>query len=428
MSMNLIDSLGWLGKGYSRGSGKRGAKRQRIVSDLVDRGVKYAENELKHMSRQRRKLWMRPQLYGYGKKIIYPGRGTAMSKHDISGYHLKNEQGGTEDDPDCVYLLAGCTPPRRVAEGMFNAIVKTCAKRIGFNIPDWSNVPNGQPSDYFYLKLYYKDTPAGENKLWQTNIAGNVAWSLIGAQLMDVIMLSMNTGVWEYVELVSIGFEFHRGGIICDEVKVRAGEVKLRVDCLQKLSIQNRTLAKTGTADESNILDVANNPLVGKVYRGYQTAVSVRSQYGTTLGSNPFILVDKQAGIRTIGANDSGISAQLNVKKPQPYKSYVGLSSDQGIRILPGEIKRFACYYHKTISLSGLFLKLKDWFQSGVSSSASFGDINLKFPTVMVALERMLNSRDSEPLVTVGYETNNDIGITAYFVKKMYTNPRTIIG
>jgi hypothetical protein len=116
-----------------------------------------------------------------------------------------------------------------------------------------------------------------------------------------------------------------------------------------KMHVQNQTLA-AGVGDESNSLDVAANPLIGKVYfgRGNELRTS-RVLSSSTVVSG---LADANHGLITF--NQTGMVGDMGFayNRPPGASGFMSVKNCKPLSLAPGQIKTFYTSFKKHISFN----------------------------------------------------------------------------
>ena len=181
--------------------------------------------------------------------------------------------------------------------------------------------------------------------------------------------------------------------------------------------MQNRTLAGgAGTTDQSSMLDIANNPLDGRLYSGLGNGAIPK------FADNSASLVESFFGDR-----ESGIIAAVpdtalgnwtqemydNYRRPPSSGSFQGVKKTCKISLKPGEIRTSFVNYRKNMSVNEYFQRnqqaLYQYTRGGTAAPMHFMG-NFRF----YGFEKRCNTTVDEPDISVGYEMNTHITCAIY--------------
>lgn len=176
-------------------------------------------------------------------------------------------------------------------------------------------------------------------------------------------------------------------------------QLMLNVSCKSSMTVQNRTTAATGTADESNMLDVANNPLRGKVYETSSNGFKIRADFDGN-GYNPLY------GEPTIGliSKDNSLGTEItNQLRSPPYpQAFVGRVKAQSIVLAPGEIRKSYLKSSFRLPFNTMLKKMGPLFQTyGVAGEALQVYIG---KSRMFILDKTMDTGINEPAINLGYD------------------------
>lgn len=348
----------------------------------------------------------------------------AVSYVAKNGYHFRQESGGVVTDANCLYIMQTASGIRPLLEGICCGIWKRIMQKWGKRLSDWNNEITGFVNDEFRAYIYYKLTPnGGISNTAGTAILGNQS-HLNMAQLIGDLIMSVASATDVYFEVTTIRVYWRRvtPDEYIEEMDIDPYRCKILVDAVAKMSVQNRTPAATGAADETNALDVSNNPVHGKLYYGVGTMIAAKSQNSGV--GNTFLSALANNGFSSVGVAAANMPADC--QKPQPYYCYNKLLKDKNIYIQPGDIKTAAVKYKKKLTLQGYIKFLFNFIRSASTLATGSGSAYVGIPCMMIGLERMVDTRTSEPDLQIGYEANVDLKVVAFIDNTYFTTPRIL--
>lgn len=181
-----------------------------------------------------------------------------------------------------------------------------------------------------------------------------------------------------------------------------------------RLAVQNRTIASSAVgADEGNRNDVANNPLVGKMYSGRGTGML----FPVTTGTAPqaTLLSNGDAGLISMLPNGPGTSLGdlERYRRPPTAKPLIHCTRTKGVFLNPGNIKSSIIKNTFHISMSKLLSLLSTSLSYPISDKMYFpmGSCNV------LALQKRCDTRVDEPTISVGWELENNYACYISMVK-----------
>jgi len=348
-----------------------------------------------------------------------------MSKYEKLGYVIEFESGGITSDQEAVYFMHGM-PNQVLLEAVCGGMARKALDKFNFSIKGWNTQQLTQStSDLFQWFLSYKTTPTGPiTTVASAGAAGNqtaLVWAIDLANLFCNIVTSGLT----YVEFTTVRGQWTRsgGGDFLEEWRQETMDIDVHFKLMSNLTLQNRTPAATGVADETSALDVANNPVNVKVFRCSSNQVFPRSQ-DVGVG-NVFLTLDKGTGFATVGASVANVAGGM--KKVPDWHQFTYTYSQTRSTIGPGNMKDDVFYITKVMRLNSFITKMMDFLRTGTTSGGTNNACITRFPSKMIGIDRRLDTRTSEPPVTIGFEVNQKLGcyITC---KKRYVPLRMLAG
>lgn len=324
------------------------------------------------------------------------------------GFVVQWEGGAIVTDASACYLAHG-GPSRVLFEAAMGGVTRKVLKNFGINFRSWNNAAmTGSATDSFTWRVGHKLSPGGAVVVTASVGALGSTTPLNLALDLGNLFCSLVVIDSTYFEPTFIECRWTRTD--ADHVerweKV-ANDIDIHLYFKSVLSMQNRTPAQTGAVDETSMLDVANNPIKGKVFFGKGTCINAKSQSNTP-GGNNFLTIDKDSGVATIGV-DTVVSSTAGLRKVPQFHAFTGAYGSTNIMLAPGEIRDDTLVFRKKMSLPSFIKMMVPWLRTGLSTSTTSSSMEINWPYRMIGLDRKLDTRTAEPPVTVGYEVNNTV-------------------
>jgi len=384
---------------------------------------------------KRRKLrirFPRNRMRGYYKGRFRGPKSRRLNPYDVKGVHYILEQGGSVEDAQASYITVGATPARAFCEAVAGSIWKLFWEKDSNNqIDSWDNAITGTVGDNFGWIISYRTLQDGAVLAVPATITtGNQSHLTCAINLMNAIMNQMAANA--YFELVQIS-AYHRIDQTVDdyvrEARYKADDFSFVFNCKAHLKCQNRTLAATGGADESSMLDVANNPLEGKIYRGTGTINPIKHMAATLGGANASLSQSKDGGFGFLRVALLGAACPNSLTKPPPFSTFQYMRSHKNIRLAPGAIRSEWVSWKSRMTFRGFLKMFLEFLRSGNTLDAATVTPNVvAIPCVAIGMERMLDSRTAEPNIALSYELTHDVQMICRFKKNNFTAPRVVSG
>lgn len=180
------------------------------------------------------------------------------------------------------------------------------------------------------------------------------------------------------------------------------------VDCFfsSHLMTQNRSAA-SGTGDESSMLDVAANPLVGRLYRARGNGFQPRAQNYSGAGTN--FLVSNTTGSIVATVTAAAGSHDNVFLKPPVGSAWANCSHSRGVMFQPGAIRKTSLTYKRSMTFSQFIKLFEDFIEEvDVASISSVRIFNSRMgASLMLGLEKMVKA-GTEPEISLGCELNDE--------------------
>lgn len=327
------------------------------------------------------------------------------------------ERGDVHSDTNAVYVGLCNAPFVEVMKAACRAIIKALVQQHGFSFQDW-NETSGDITDGAIAYRYFTSTGAvnvsQQTITFPTIDFGVSTYDDIANALYTSIVSTFSTDT-NHTFREFILYKASTSPSDADLARIMMSDFTLVYECTGSMKLQNRTLANTSAeADDDDMGNIENNPIHGKIYMcknlsGFEPRVRL-----SEAGYEGFT-ADPSTGIIKTDAASSCTS--LGSKKPVLPAFFRKVDYHKAIKIMPGEIRYFKTVFKRSIKWNTLF---RDYI---IQTNAPTTAMQTKFGnTFMFGLEKMLDTRSSEPSVNVGYETNVTIKCGYKYKKNLFTN------
>lgn len=365
-----------------------------------------------------------------GRKMPKRAKKRAVGGMQRQGYLIEYETGGAISDPQAVYIAHGI-PTRVVLEAVCGGITRKVLRKFGLEIKGWEiGQMTGNFADKFVWNLQKQATQtAGITSLNSATIAGDATAIQLALALADLFMNSVSSSqrFQEFVELrclwtrVPVDVADYR-----EEYRVMLSDLNVSVMCKNTLTMQNRTeavKAQVTETDQTNTLDIAHNPLMGRVYYGKTTQINMKSMNDATV--NDFLAIDRTAGFDVAVAG--GANTTAGVRKLPYWNDLTNVYGSTGTTLKAGEIRDSVLTYSKKYKFARLMQKLLDYLATGNTSVAGSNTTMFYWPARMFGFEKKLDSRTSgQPDIVLAYQINYVLGAAVSISKR--NAPLRVIG
>lgn len=346
----------------------------------------------------------------YGRKFKKPTK-YGVSQYLKFGYVEHVEKGGVTNSNNCVYI--GHTfGAQKMINAVCGAIVRKLAEKAGYSVRAMNDKIQANETvvsavSPLNLNYSYKLTAFG-----QVNVASIVAgadsrWDDLQTQLLNSFYSVVAVGGEDLILLrIWISSKDTAGDIQqVKQANMDLGSLLLDLNFSSKMTMQNRTLARTGGADESNANDIANNPIAGRSYTGRGNGAMMRVA-NNIVATNEAFLGNRETGeidFRVDAGGGQVTAEQKEVFNRPPAKSaFQNVSATGSAFLNPGQMKTSSCYFKRKMYLST--------FMNAVYKNIE-GSTNQSFCTLgmfkIYAYEKRCNTGVDEPDISVGYEINS---------------------
>lgn len=351
-----------------------------------------------------------------------------MDVFNKTGVVLNSETIGSDDDQDCVYIMAEVVNTRSLIRQLCAAMLRTLIEKAGMRVegPDCCpfDVDSSAANEALYnITLVFLNTSSGVFTNQDLNCSANQTFSVIVTAFEAFFQNysagygvgNVNNPVEPYRFTLWQGATDRSNAVILSNMLMT--ETYVDVSGYSELKVQNRTQS---SALSNDIEQVGNNPLQGFCYefKGIPRAKgngAGNDGAGVTLKRWwQFQKMDFNRGIRTWGSADGGASETCSREPPNPRQFYNCVSASK-IRLDPGQIKKMSGHFQKSANVLKLLKTVR--YQTDAS-----GDLLANysiFPVHLIALEDVINA-DVAAKITLQYELERKLGVKCYTKAKKY--------
>lgn len=411
--------------------------------DAIQGGAQYIGNTIrKNVNRATSTTYKRPNTQrtraSTKRRIVFPrrrnyytqgrmgkkfkrGRKFKPNKFLKSGDVQKLEVGFTQSDTECVYVGHVTHPVTPVWNGMWMAFARKIAQAIHSDYTNINTQINAGGTIYRWNFNYQLAADGPLITLPEVTIAASDTWKTlaqeIGDQLLTVIVPGTN-----YFALHTFYLWEQGTGVRFNQKTWKFKNMTCQIVGNSNLQVQNRTQAP-GAGDESNMLDVANNPLRGKVYHGYGAQHKYKFN-NDAIGTIPIMGYNNVTGQLALGSDNANftLGMQKVLRKPPVPSAFTNIRTAKYTTIKPGEIRRSSLTHSLKKSYNEWIRMLLPYLQE---TTVDFFEIaNSTFgKNSFMALEKTCDSGDEGKDVTVGCELVVTMSTVCHYKQNMVLIP-----
>lgn len=345
-----------------------------------------------------------------------------VSLHQRQGYVLDFETGGAVTDPNAVYLAHG-VPARAVLESMCGGIARKALLKFGLDMKGWEvGAVTGNAADRFTWTMQYQSGPAtGLTVVTSATVLGNQTAIQLMVALANMFMAAVAAGqrFQEFVELRLLWV--NRPAATDDfreEYRVMISDLSVYLLYKSKLTVQNRTQAvksETSEIDQTNMLDVAHNPLVGQLYTGRTTQINMKSMDNAS--DNNFISINNLSGFDSVAAGAATTTA--GCRRLPYWNDLTHVRGSTPVSLKAGEIRDSILMYEKKWRAATILQKLMDFMATSTATSTATDNTNLYWPVKLFGFEKKIDTRTAgQPDISVAYQLHYTIGSRVKVTKR----------
>lgn len=345
-----------------------------------------------------------------------------INRYQTHGYVIDYENGGTATDAQAVYVAHGM-PNRTVVEAIAGALTRKAMSKFGLEIKGWEvGAITSNSADRFTWTIATQAGPtAGLTYTNSAVILGNQTTINLSIALANLFMAVVAVGS-RYTEFVEIRCGWLNRPAATDdfreEYRVMLSDIDVYLMIKSTLTLQNRTLAvksEETEVDQTNSLDIAHNPLIGRVYYGRGTHINMKSMDGGV--ANDFVSLSPLTGLDAVAA--SGASTTLGARKLPSWYDLTNVRGSSPTFLKAGEIRDSVIYFEKKYRFATLMQKMLDYMSTSTATVTGTDATEIYWPIKMFGFEKKIDTRTAgQPSVTVGYQINYQLGVRCVVTKR----------
>jgi hypothetical protein len=406
---------------------RAGTKRRATSSPSRARKVRIGRRPAVFSSYMHRRGWrrrriiakrrsIRPQRSGYRtRRGGYATTKPLLSPFASKGFIEKYENGGTLDDANSVYLGVSTCPTGLVMVGICRVVVRELMNQFSQDFASWESQPTFNTNGTLDIRFYYyndiNDTTVRTGVI--TAIATTDTYQNIADNLRNNVRTALNAQpdlILKEIRLTELD-----GAVEMTRATIRPKEFYIDIDSYSNISIQNRTQSATAGEGATETDQVTNNPVHGKVYRCKGNAFIPKYRQDPGIGFVP-IVAHRDSGLIQFGAATQVLN---QYKKPPPSTFFKQCTSQAKTFMNPASIRMYTVKTKKSFSLNGLIER----FGAELGNSFTLNEHYQLGDTVMVGLEKVIDTRSAEPNVAIGYELNTTFKMKYRYKRAQFTAP-----
>lgn len=405
----------------------------RAITGAIGRRV--AENALRNVvqtprgRRARARIQRRassrgiPKLWstGYVGKFKRKPKKVKFTKVRQSGTQSMIESGGVITSDNALYV-GHSVPGVALLKEVTRAIIKKLFQKLGHRVLSMQDKVQDDSTTYIVspgrIRFAYRRSAGDPLQTIDTTLVADVTYDGAAQAVYANFITVMNTPSTRpelfFDEIMY--FEHDSTGNVTRTPMAKLFLSALRVDIVvnSKLHLQNRTIAGvSGTTDQSNMLDVANNPLDGKIYAG--TGSNAQLKFADNFSSLSDIFASNtENGLCTVvpasGSNYTDGMMSVYKRPPSSY-AFKFVTKATTCRLDPGQIKSSFVKFTKRMSFARLMHDMYMYmYQVGLGNAPRHPIGNFK----MFGFEKRCNTTVDEPQISVGYEVNATLTVGVF--------------
>jgi len=189
--------------------------------------------------------------------------------------------------------------------------------------------------------------------------------------------------------------------------------------------ITNET-ATGGITTYDVVTNINNNPVRGKVYTGFGQDYPLNFQNSAV--TNISVATRADNGFMEFPYTNAAAMTNEMVQalqKPPPFYRWTGMVSNKYITVQPGQIQTSKI-------VKSYRMNLNKWIQMCIpylKNSPEGNRLNIRYlgKSAFFGLEKMLDSRTSEPDIRIAYEINVTTSAVAQYTPRIKMNPVVVL-
>lgn len=347
----------------------------------------------------------------------------------------KVERGGNLTGTQTLYVGHHTAPFQQVWFVTWMAIVKAMAKNQNMDFDHWDRPVLEGGANLFNIVIRYRDGEVDKafSQITFTPASANITWLSLANDLAEQVMGLVSTASVKF-QLMDMYIK-NQGATtaMINTEKIRFKDMRISLKCISTLKLQNETVSTTSAAtgqDVNSAMDIRNNPLEGKFYDIYGNYVEPKFDEHNGLGDTTVLCADSNTGIMSVADNSVNLSPSLvnMYKKVLPGGFFQRCSKTGSVSLEPGHIKRSSIVTRKTMYFNSLIEQMLPQLRACTSFATALNSQPMRFgKTKLYGFEKMVDSRTTEPSITMGYDISFTFIATAIFSRAVFTVPYTSV-
>lgn len=362
---------------------------------------------------------MRYQTRGYFGRFGRKLRKQKYNKFNKGGTTTFIEKGGVSSGDDVVYLGHGSNG-NKIFQEVCRAITKKLFVKAGYRVISMSDKIQDDASTAIVVPgrivITYKGSETNGLELRAFDVTADSNFGEVASQVHGNFnnILSASPSTRDNISYEDISYYVYDGaGVLCrtPAAKIVLQAMRIGVRCYSRMEIQNRTAAGAAAGtDQTNMLDIANNPVDGRVYFGRGSGALLKfSDNSSSIASTGSFLADPTSSvIECVPTLAGGWTPEMKNTYKRPPSSYAFTHVTKSARcsLSPGQIKTSKLFWRKMMSFQQ-FMHL-NWY-------AHYGYTQSTNPRVTMGsfkfygFSKRCNTTVDEPSISIGYEVNTQI-------------------
>lgn len=367
---------------------------------------------------------LRYNTRGYGGRFKRRPRRVKAGRVRRLGTNSQIEKGGVVAGPDCIYV-GHSFPGVQIFREISRSLIKLLFKKLGVSIISMNEKIQREGVTHVtpaccVLYLTYKADPGGVFLSTSATVPANDTFEKAAQFLItmfNTVFTSASTSDLIHFDTLNLRMFDNNGDVEETTTRLNLHQTIITVSGSSVMQIQNRTLAGAAAGpDQSNMLDVTNNPIDGRVYMGRGGGAMPKFADNTIALTNSSFIGSRLSGeISCVPstANNWTSPMQTCYRRPPSAHAFSFVTRTSKCTLSPGQIKPSYLKLFFTMNFNAFVSKnLKQLYEyaqaSGNDPHHWMG--NFKF----YGFEKRCATGVDEPDISVGYEVNTSISACAY--------------
>jgi hypothetical protein len=314
-----------------------------------------------------------------------------FNKFRTLGSTMKLEASGTSVGGTTAEIGHSTCAAQQILKSVGRAILRRLMQKEDKVVSDWTASPTAGSNAYsIYIKYRLTPTAAISTTATHTFTAALSYEGMADELIAEFLKLILNAST-EHV-FVSIDLQD-----AAENYTLPLKEARIHYSVVSLLSLQNITKSDTGgTEDHTSMLDIRNNPLVGRVF--YTSGNTFLPS-----GGEGSVGYTGNIALSTNGRLGDMASTMVHPKGPN---FYLNAPRSGSVMLQPGEIKKSVLKDVKNVSFNYFMFLYRNWNKNNLAVTTAFDSHMRVGKSRMFHFEHQLDIAGDDPDVTVAYEIN----------------------